>query len=89
MEDDSVNKLVSAVQFGDLSAVQDAISNKRGNAQTIDANGCSLLHWACINNRSVHFLCFKIMLVFMSHVQLKCKFVMYSSTFEHSDINLL
>jgi hypothetical protein len=61
MEDDPVNKLVGAVQFGDLSAVQDAISNNRGSAQTIDGNGCSLLHWACINNRSIHFLHFDAM----------------------------
>jgi hypothetical protein len=64
MEDDSVSKLVGAVQFGDLPAVQDAISKNRVSAKTIDGNGCSLLHWACINNRSVRFLHFDTIRLF-------------------------
>ena len=51
MSDDSIDKLVSAVQFGDFVFVQKAISEKRDKAMSIDCNGCSLLHWACINNR--------------------------------------
>lgn len=51
MCDDSIDKLVSAVQFGDLAFVQKAVNGKRELAVAIDDNGCSLLHWACINNR--------------------------------------
>ena len=53
MADDSISKLVSAVQFGDLAFVQEAIKLKRDIAQSVDDKGCSLLHWACINNRSI------------------------------------
>ena len=52
MADDSISKLVSAVQFGDLSFVQEAVKLKHDVAQSVDDKGCSLLHWACINNRS-------------------------------------
>ena len=53
MADDSISKLVSAVQFGDLSFVQEAVKLKHDVAQSVDDKGCSLLHWACINNRSL------------------------------------
>ena len=53
MADDSISKLVSAVQFGDLAFVQEAIKVKRDIAKAVDDKGCSLLHWACINNRSI------------------------------------
>lgn len=52
MADDTISKLVSAVQFGDLTYVQEAVKLKHDIAQSIDDKGCSLLHWACINNRS-------------------------------------
>jgi hypothetical protein len=52
MADDTISKLVSAVQFGDLTYVQEAVKLKHDIAQSVDDKGCSLLHWACINNRS-------------------------------------
>lgn len=43
---------VSAVQFGDYRTIRDAIGSRSVAATAVDANGCSLLHWAAINNRS-------------------------------------
>lgn len=42
--------LVNAVQFGDLRVVKEYVGN-RTSPNTTDADGCSLLHWAAINNR--------------------------------------
>mmetsp|Transcript_421 Transcript_421/g.733 ORF Transcript_421/g.733 Transcript_421/m.733 type:complete len:708 (+) Transcript_421:38-2161(+) len=47
----SVDSLVHAVQWGDLSFVEKAIDSFGMSPDTTDADGCSLLHWAAINNR--------------------------------------
>lgn len=46
-----VDKLVHAVQFGDFSFVESAVTMYRVSPDTKDAQNCSLLHWAAINNR--------------------------------------
>ena len=51
MPDDSVQSLVRSVQLGELDIIQEAVKNDRKLAQATDSNGCSLLHWACLNNR--------------------------------------
>jgi hypothetical protein len=51
MSQNSIDKLISAVQFGDVSCTQESISTNPELARGVDGNGCSLLHWACINNR--------------------------------------
>lgn len=51
MDDYHIVKLVNAVQYGDMAYVKEAITEKRDRAYGTDGNGCSLLHWACINNR--------------------------------------
>ena len=50
-QDCSVSNLVSAVQFGDLPFVRDAVTSNKEWAAVNDEGGCSLLHWAAINNR--------------------------------------
>ena len=47
----SIDELVKAVQYGDYMLVETAIEEYQYSANTIDTNGCSLLHWAAINNR--------------------------------------
>ena len=51
MDDYHIVKLVNAVQYGDMAYEKEAITEKRERAYGTDGNGCSLLHWACINNR--------------------------------------
>lgn len=46
-----LEKLVSAVQFGDLLCVKEIVDSNSNLSRSVDSNGCSLLHWACINNR--------------------------------------
>lgn len=48
-----------AVQFGDLSKVKHLIESGLVTASETDADDCSLLHWAAINNRLqvYFFLC--------------------------------
>lgn len=43
--------LINAVQWGDLAYVESAIDGFGLSANTVDKDGCSLLHWASINNR--------------------------------------
>lgn len=43
--------LVRAVQFGEIEHVEAAIEKHGLSANTRDADGCSLLQWAAINNR--------------------------------------
>ena len=45
-----INSLIQAVQYGDIRNVKEFISG-RTSPNTTDADGCSLLHWAAINNR--------------------------------------
>jgi palmitoyltransferase ZDHHC13/17 len=42
--------LITAVQFGDFRVVKEKIGS-RLSPDTVDDDGCSLLHWAAINNR--------------------------------------
>ena len=51
MSEELIDKVVSAAQFGDFAFVKESVSGNRDLASAADANGCSLLHWACINNR--------------------------------------
>lgn len=44
------NSLIRAVQFGDFRVVKEKIGS-RSSPDTVDDDGCSLLHWAAINNR--------------------------------------
>jgi palmitoyltransferase len=46
-----VDKLVHAVQFGDYAFVETALATYHVSPDTKDAQNCSLLHWAAINNR--------------------------------------
>eukprot|EP01040_Poterioochromonas_malhamensis_P023740 gene23740-29189_t len=43
--------LVAFVQEGDFLPVKNAIVSGAFSARSTDADGCSLLHWAAINNR--------------------------------------
>jgi hypothetical protein len=47
----SADKLVHAVQYGDLSYVEKAVEKHKFSSDTVDHDGCSLLHWAAINAR--------------------------------------
>jgi ankyrin repeat protein len=47
----TVDQLIHAVQYGDLVFVQNSIENLKMSPNTADHDGCSLLHWASINNR--------------------------------------
>ena len=49
--DTVVGLVVKAVQFGDTDSVQTYIENRQVSAQASDSDGCTLLHWAAINNR--------------------------------------
>jgi ankyrin repeat protein len=42
---------VKAVQFGDAAALRSLLESRQVSAQATDGDGCSLLHWAAINNR--------------------------------------
>ena len=57
----NVGGLINAVQWGDLSYVECAIDGCGLSPNTTDADNCSLLHWASINNRLsiVEFLILK------------------------------
>lgn len=59
--DYNVGGLINAVQWGDLSYVECAIDGCGLSPNTTDADNCSLLHWASINNRLsiVEFLILK------------------------------
>ena len=50
MTSDVENQLIFNVQHGRLDAVEIAMDD-RISSNLIDADGCSLLHWAAINNR--------------------------------------
>ena len=43
--------VLKAVLDGDLDSVVTALRNKRVAPSSLDASGCSLLHWASVNNR--------------------------------------
>jgi ankyrin repeat protein len=49
--DGSILTAVKAVQFGDFQTVKSLIDSHQVSANAVDNDGCSLLHWAAINNR--------------------------------------
>lgn len=48
---DAVTSAVKAVQFGDLTTIRTLVQSGQVSASSVDGDGCSLLHWAAINNR--------------------------------------
>ena len=50
-DDEDIIDAVQAVQEGDQDALLHALKSKIILPNTIDVDGCSLLHWAAINNR--------------------------------------
>ena len=50
-EIDRSQELVRQVQHGEINAVKKSIDVGSFSANTLDSDGCSLLHWAAINNR--------------------------------------
>jgi ankyrin repeat protein len=48
---DAIASAVKAVQFGDLVTVRMLLVSGQVSASSVDNDGCSLLHWAAINNR--------------------------------------
>ena len=49
----SSSQIVTAVQFGDIPLITGLIKKNRDYAKLTDDGGCTLLHWAAINNRRV------------------------------------
>lgn len=49
--EDDFNDVLAAVQEGDVEFVTEALRGRYVSASTLDSSGCSLLHWAAINNR--------------------------------------
>jgi palmitoyltransferase len=47
----TIDTLVHAVQWGDLPTVERAVEELGFSPDACDQDGCSLLHWAAINNR--------------------------------------
>ena len=47
----SITDVISAVQYGDIDLLKQYIELGEYNINTVDSEGCSLLHWAAINNR--------------------------------------
>jgi ankyrin repeat protein len=47
----SIDRLVKAVQYGDLKFVEKAVERYHMSVDLKDKDDCSLLHWAAINNR--------------------------------------
>ena len=47
----TIEKLIHAVQYGDSHYVESAIEVHKFSPDTVDRDGCSLLHWASINGR--------------------------------------
>lgn len=45
--------VLTAVQEGEFEVVQEMINGRFVSANALDNTGCSLLHWAAINNRIV------------------------------------
>ncbi len=50
-DSEDIADVVAAVQNGDLDIVKEAIEKNVVGVSTVDADGCSLLHWTAINNR--------------------------------------
>lgn len=45
--------VLTAVQEGEFEVVQEVIGGRYVSVNSLDQSGCSLLHWAAINNRVV------------------------------------
>lgn len=52
MTEEYIADIISAVQVGDYDIIKDALRRKLITANSKDSQGCYLLHWAAINNRS-------------------------------------
>lgn len=50
-EVDITSDLVSAVQQGEYGTIREALRKRVASPNMHDAQGCSLLQWAAINNR--------------------------------------
>lgn len=50
-DEEDVADVVAAVQQGDLDVVIEAVQSGLVDPAAVDADGCSLLHWAAVNNR--------------------------------------
>lgn len=50
--DEIVTDTIAAIQEGNNDAVKHALSGGHLTVNAVDRDGCSLLHWAAINNRS-------------------------------------
>jgi len=48
----SISEMVYAVQYGDVNYVRKAIAVDKFDVNAVDEDGCSLLQWAAINNRT-------------------------------------
>ena len=48
---DHVEEIVMVIQQGDFDTVREAVKVRYITAGALDRDGCSLLHWAAINNR--------------------------------------
>lgn len=50
-DEEDVADVIAAVQVNDFEVISDAIDKKLVTADCADADGCTFLHWAAINNR--------------------------------------
>ena len=50
-DEEDIADVVSAVQTGDIEVLIELVEKGMISVTTIDKDGCSLLHWAAINNR--------------------------------------
>lgn len=50
-ERENLLEVVGAVQEGDLDSLREAVQQRIVSVNSTDPDGCSLLHWAAINNR--------------------------------------
>ena len=51
MDEEDFVDILSAVQTGDLEVIVDVVEKNIIEPGAVDKDGCSLLHWAAINNR--------------------------------------
>lgn len=55
-----------AAQFGNVSRLQQLLDSGECTPDTLDADDCSLLHWAAINNRLIIY--FSVELSLLMHI---------------------
>ena len=51
MDEDEIADLVSAIQQGEYEVIKEALQRRLVPPNVRDSQGCTLLHWAAINNR--------------------------------------